>query len=592
MRVERALVVVLCILALEATGCGGRLAYNLPPSNRLMEPGPGVGGPGPGVIPPMGGGYPGGGGGYFGAGVGRFGDGMGGGTYMGGYGAGDCGPCVGQSGMPAPNQMQGMPGPNNGMQQNSSIQQAGFNCGESCDTCGGGPGGYMDGGCVEGGCSDGYCDCGPGAGGCPIGPGACSGCGLFGGGHCGLCGGGGLHGGGGGLHGGGGLLGRLRGHGCGCVRPGSMEAYAGGGGAMMATSQVAFLGAEGVQVQWDVSGCGMFDSEALVIPGRQDFYQGAIYRLKLTNISGRPGVELYPTLEIAPVTPRTDAYLAHAPIPVQFTEEDFDQVLSGNFVTKVIYLPDPEFQELALAGVETLVSTRLDPGVDPIAEADRRGSILAILRIGNKDLETGDNGVYESQGVIPAAHNESGTSAKANQAVYHQEVNAAGEAKDEVAEQVQYCQGGCGPYGGGGYGGGYGGNMPMGAPTSGFAPPAIPPNLVAGAPQWGMPITGTPIGLPGPPHIPLGSPAGLQKHVMKNRTRITLPPPVTKVHVSVKQRPGLNYPEPVNHVKIDETQREPFRLLPGWVSGLFHGHGGAHGGGNPYGAGYGYGECQ
>ena len=25
----------------------------------------------------------------------------------------------------------------------------------------------------------------------------------------------------------------------------------------------------------------------------------------------RPGVELYPTLEVAPVTPRTDAYLAH-----------------------------------------------------------------------------------------------------------------------------------------------------------------------------------------------------------------------------------------------------------------------------------------
>ena len=36
-----------------------------------------------------------------------------------------------------------------------------------------------------------------------------------------------------------------------------------------------------------------------------------------------------------PVTPRTDAYLAHAPIPVQFTDEDLDQILSGNFVTKV-----------------------------------------------------------------------------------------------------------------------------------------------------------------------------------------------------------------------------------------------------------------
>ena len=62
-------------------------------------------------------------------------------------------------------------------------------------------------------------------------------------------------------------------------------------------------------------------------------------------------------------------------------------MLTGNFVTKVIYLPDPEFQELALAGVGELVSTRLDPGIDPIVEADRRGSILSIIRVGNKDLE-------------------------------------------------------------------------------------------------------------------------------------------------------------------------------------------------------------
>ena len=84
MRVERSLVALLMSAALTATGCHnnlfqgpdpkgceqGRLAYNLPPAERLMEPGPGVGGPGPGVIPPMGGGfgamggvYPGGGGG-------------------------------------------------------------------------------------------------------------------------------------------------------------------------------------------------------------------------------------------------------------------------------------------------------------------------------------------------------------------------------------------------------------------------------------------------------------------------------------------------------------------------------------------------
>ena len=59
----------------------------------------------------------------------------------------------------------------------------------------------------------------------------------------------------------------------------------------------------------------------------------------------------------------------------------------GNFVTKVIYLPDPKYQELAVVGAETLVSTRLEPGVDPILEADKRGTILLIVRLGAIDLE-------------------------------------------------------------------------------------------------------------------------------------------------------------------------------------------------------------
>jgi hypothetical protein len=386
------------------------------------------------------------------------------------------------------------------------------------------------------------------------------------------------------------------GGGCGCMRPGSTEAYADGSGAMggMSTSQIAFLGDDGVQVTWDVSGSGTFDSTPLVIPGRQDFYQGAIYRLKLTNIPGRAGVQLYPTLEIAPVTPRTDAYLAHSPIPVQFTEEDFDQVVSGNFVTKVIYLPDPEFQELALAGVETLVSTRLDPGVDPIAEADRRGSILAIVRIGNKNLELNAGVRMGGDTVVPAGHEAPANDGnEASQASYNESAGGPMEPANFNATQAQYCDsgsppygggGGCGPYGGGG---GYGmGNMPMGMPTGGFAPPAVPPNMIAGGPQWGMPITGTPIGLPGPPHIPLGTPAGLRQHVIKNRTRIMIPPPVEKVEMSVKQRPGLNYPRPVDHVYVDETQREPVHLLPTWLSDVFH-----HSSAGPYGSVAEHGPC-
>jgi hypothetical protein len=154
-------------------------------------------------------------------------------------------------------------------------------------------------------------------------------------------------------------------------------------------SQVAFVSPVGMKVGWETAmgGARGFMPAQLAVPGRFNFRQGAIYRMKLTDVAGYERRQFYPTLEVAPSSPRTDAFLTHNAIPIEFTDEDFDQVDAGNFVTKVIYLPDPQYQELAIAGVETLVSTRLDPGVDPIAEADRRGTILAIVRLGGIDLE-------------------------------------------------------------------------------------------------------------------------------------------------------------------------------------------------------------
>jgi hypothetical protein len=182
--------------------------------------------------------------------------------------------------------------------------------------------------------------------------------------------------------------------------PYTANALAGPGGAgarsgrrfMNTKSQIYFLDPDGMQIGWQ-NGTGpngerSYLASQLTVPARYNFNQGFIYRLKLTNIPGRAGKALYPTIEVAPTTPATDAYLAHNAIPVQLTAEDFDQVIDGgNFVTKVIYLPDPKYQELAVSGVETLVSTRLEPGIDPILEADKRGTILLILRVGAIDLE-------------------------------------------------------------------------------------------------------------------------------------------------------------------------------------------------------------
>jgi hypothetical protein len=212
--------------------------------------------------------------------------------------------------------------------------------------------------------------------------------------------------------------------------------------------------------------------------------------------------------------------------------EDFKQIAEGNYLVKVIYLPDPEFQELALAGVETLVSTRLDPGVDPIVEADRRGSIMAIIRIGNKDLELpGTN--PGSSGVVHASY-----------------VQQAGFHHGGACGPAGCGAGGCGPAGCSDGDSGY--NQGAG----------IPPGFVAGvtAPQYGMPMVGTPIGLPGPPHIPLGVQAGLQAHRITNYTHMNLPGPTRSMNISVKQKPGFTYPKPVTHVHIVESNH----MLPFW----------------------------
>ncbi|MDR3199171.1 MAG: hypothetical protein LBU34_14990 [Planctomycetaceae bacterium] len=223
------------------------------------------------------------------------------------------------------------------------------------------------------------------------------------------------------------------------------------------TSQINFIGLESLTINWDEKIPGTFDSEPRVCPATHDFGQGAVYRLKISNIPGRQGKELYPTLEIAPTMARTQAFLAHNAIPVEFTDNDFDQVFSGNFITKVVYLPNPEYQGLAMAGVGTLVNTQLEPGVDPIVEASNRGAILAVIRMGNKDLS---NTVAEKQRLSTRSP------AFAN---------------------------------------GFPNGLSAGAfPVNGST---IPQNTISGVniPPYGTPMTKTSTGIPGPPQLPQGA---------------------------------------------------------------------------------------
>lgn len=300
------------------------------------------------------------------------------------------------------------------------------------------------------------------------------------------------------------------------------------------TTQVRFLGPEGMTVGWQIP--GGFAENQLVAPDRYNFVQGHTYRLKLSSVPGREGTVLYPSLHVYPAHPTTDAYLSHNALPLRLTDEDLDQVDTNNFVTKVIYLPDAKYQELAVAGVEELVSTRLSPGLDPVQEADRRGTIMAVLRVGNMDLEM--------PGPMGAAIQQTGHVVQVD--------GEEGQFQPPLPIGSFSHNGSAVPT-----------DMMMGGPA-GPGQPAYDPILGAsGAMVYGYPHTGTPIGLPGPTHLPLGRPASLQSHTVLNHTDVDMGQPVEHFRMNVKHEPGIRMPHPV--VEMDYTEKHPV-YRPGQVS--------------------------
>jgi len=304
-----------------------------------------------------------------------------------------------------------------------------------------------------------------------------------------------------------------------------------GGGAMMPgpmqATQVKFLGQNGMSVGWLV-GDALARNQKYV-PGRADFPQSAVYQLVFENIPGDgwEGVSLYPTLEVRSAHPNTMAYLAHNTVPVELTNEDLEHIRGNNMVTKVIYLPDPKYQARAMAGVETLVSTTLDPGIDPVQQAERMGTIMVVLRVGNKEVALEQQVADASGNVRPVSYK-----------IYDGDAGQYSRPTP-IATIPADIQG-----------------VPGAMIAAGHGMPGQPIMPVAGmgpTPAWGMPQTGTPIGLVGPPHLPLGGPAGLKSHTIRNLSDNRIPDPVDHMLIDVQHNPGYSLPEPVRHIQYRES---------------------------------------
>lgn len=111
---------------------------------------------------------------------------------------------------------------------------------------------------------------------------------------------------------------------------------------------------------------------------------GYVYSIKLTRLPNREGVEIFPTVELINRLYPPEGTKTRFPVPIEITNEDISHAVSGLFVTRVVYLEDPD-QALPRAdkpGEQR--SFDVSPTEDPLHVADRLGRPMAIVRIGSR----------------------------------------------------------------------------------------------------------------------------------------------------------------------------------------------------------------
>ena len=109
-----------------------------------------------------------------------------------------------------------------------------------------------------------------------------------------------------------------------------------------------------------------------------------VYRLRVTQVPNYPGMEVFPTVEIIDRLYPPPGEALRFPIPIVISAEELELALEGKFVTRVIYVEDPDRALPVAQRVETQNWFEVEPDQDPLEMADRLGRPVAILRLGGR----------------------------------------------------------------------------------------------------------------------------------------------------------------------------------------------------------------
>ncbi|HTU93008.1 MAG TPA: DUF11 domain-containing protein [Gemmataceae bacterium] len=146
---------------------------------------------------------------------------------------------------------------------------------------------------------------------------------------------------------------------------------------------VRFLGEPGLRVTF-YQGQHARSFDAPVAVGMRPGYA---YRMRLSNLPAHAGVSIFPTLEVRgslKLSPKLNS--ANYPAPVVLTENDIDSVLAGNLICKAIYLENPDRAYPATVPPAMPMELSLPPGSDLLTEAQDRGRLMILVRMGGRAL--------------------------------------------------------------------------------------------------------------------------------------------------------------------------------------------------------------
>jgi hypothetical protein len=111
---------------------------------------------------------------------------------------------------------------------------------------------------------------------------------------------------------------------------------------------------------------------------------GPVYRMRVTGFAPEPGTEVFPTVEIIDRLYPPAGLALRFPIPVELTADELELASQGMFVTRVIYLENPNQALPVHQHGDEQQWVEAPRGADPLAVADEMGRPVAILRIGGR----------------------------------------------------------------------------------------------------------------------------------------------------------------------------------------------------------------